>query len=80
VVLFENNKAYKFGLNSGDIDLFAENITLEKVTKTTPLSAAYIDGGYFIYTDQHTSFLTPGGKLATLNILLMYQRMEDQLI
>ncbi len=64
VILFENGNGYKFDMKSGDIELFAENIDLEKVNKSTPLSAEYIPSvGYFIFTDQHLSLLTPDGQL-----------------
>lgn len=63
VVVFENKKAYKFGLDAGDIKLFGEDIKLENVNKKTPLVAEYVDGGYFISTDQHASLLSPSGKV-----------------
>ena len=64
VILFENKKAYKFDLNTGDINLFAENISLEKVTKKTLLEAEYIASeGYYIFSDQNVSLLTKDGKL-----------------
>ena len=62
-VIFENKKAYKFDLNTGEIELFAEDVELEKVNKKTPLTASYIDGNYFIGTDQHASLLSTDGKL-----------------
>lgn len=64
VVLFENKKAYKFDLKTGDINLFAEDILLEKVTKKTPLEAQYMGAeGYFIFSDQNLSLLTKEGNL-----------------
>jgi len=64
VVLFENEKGYKFDLNSGEINLFAEDIELKSVKRKTPLVAEYIKGeGYLLYTDQHMSLLTPDGKV-----------------
>ncbi len=62
-IIFENKKGYKFDLSSGDIELFAEDIELEKVNKKTPLTASYLDGNYFIGTDQHASLLSGDGKL-----------------
>ncbi len=62
-VVFENKKAYRFDLNTGEIELFAEDVELEKVNKKTPLTASYIDGNYFIGTDQHASLLSADGKL-----------------
>ena len=64
VVLFENGKAYKFDLNTGAIQLFAEDIKLANVKKSTPLLAEYIASeGYLLYTDQHFSLLSSDGKL-----------------
>lgn len=64
VVLFENKKAYKFDLKTGSIDLFAENIELEKVKRKTPLEAEYIQNeGYLLNTDQHISLLSHNGQL-----------------
>jgi hypothetical protein len=64
VVLFENKKGYKFDLNSGAIDFFAEKIELEEVKKKTPLLAEYVEGaGYLLYTGQHMSLLSPSGKV-----------------
>ncbi|HPS13399.1 MAG TPA: hypothetical protein PLB87_08990, partial [Prolixibacteraceae bacterium] len=64
VILFENGKGYKFDLNTGAIELFAEDIKLENVEKDTPLTAEYIQNGYFITSDQYASLLTPQGNLA----------------
>jgi hypothetical protein len=63
VVLFENKKAYKFDLSTGEITLFGEDIDLEKVKKDTPLKAEYVKEGYFISTDQHASLISPSGKV-----------------
>ena len=64
VIIFEDGKGYKFDLKTGDIDLFAENVELENVTKKTPLEAEYIENtGYFLFTDQHVSLLSNKGKL-----------------
>ena len=64
VILFENKKGYKFDLNTGLIDLFAEDIILDNVKKKTPLVAEYIEGeGYFLNTGQHVSLLDPTGKV-----------------
>ncbi|GAA3520348.1 hypothetical protein GCM10022393_38230 [Aquimarina addita] len=64
VVLFENKKGYKFDLNTGVIELFAEDIQLKEVSKKTPLLAEYVDGaGYLINADQHISLLSPEGSL-----------------
>lgn len=63
VIIFENENAYKFDLESGDIDLFAEDVKLEEVNRKTPLTAEYLEGNYFIGTDQHASLLTADGKL-----------------
>ncbi|WP_148870270.1 PQQ-binding-like beta-propeller repeat protein [Tenacibaculum adriaticum] len=64
VVLFENEKGYKFDLETGVIDLFAEDIELKEVKRKTPLVAEYIkDEGYLLYTDQHMSLLSPNGKV-----------------
>lgn len=64
VILFENKKAYKFDLKTGDINLFSEDISLEKVSRKTPLEAQYIASeGYFIFSDQNLSLLTKDGKL-----------------
>jgi outer membrane protein assembly factor BamB len=64
VILFENKKGYKFDLNTGQIDLFAEDIALESVKKKTPLVAEYIqDAGYLLFSDQHISLLSTSGKL-----------------
>jgi len=63
VILFENKKAYKFDLSTGEMTIFAEKIELENVKKSTPLKAEYVKEGYFISTDQHTSLLSPAGKL-----------------
>lgn len=68
VVLYENEKAYKFDLKSGEIQLFAQDIKLEKVNKKTPLQAGYLEGvGYFLFSDQNMSLLTPDGKLSYTN-------------
>ena len=64
VILFENRKAYKFDLNTGAIELFAEDIKLANVKRSTPLLAEYIDNeGYLLYTEQHISLLSSDGKL-----------------
>ena len=63
VILFENKKAFKFDLSTGEMTIFAEKIELENVKKSTPLKAEYVKEGYFISTDQHTSLLSPAGKL-----------------
>ena len=63
VIIFENKKGYKFGLGTGSIDQFAEDVELADVTKKTPLTAEYVEGGYFIGTDQHASLLSPSGKV-----------------
>jgi|GEM_PF-1949955 hypothetical protein len=64
VIIFEDGKGYKFDLKTGDIDLFAENVELENVTKKTPLEAEYIENtGYFLFSDQHVSLLSNKGKL-----------------
>lgn len=64
VVLFENEKGYKFDLNTGEINLFAEDVELKKVKRKTPLVAEYIKGeGYLLYTDQHMSLLKPNGTV-----------------
>lgn len=64
VVLFENKKAYKFDLKTGEINLFAEDIKLENVKRKTPLVAEYIAGeGYLLNTDQHMSLLKPNGEI-----------------
>lgn len=64
VVLFENKKAYKFDLKTGNINSFAEDILLEKVTAKTPLEAQYMGAdGYFIFSDQNLSLLSKEGKL-----------------
>ncbi len=68
VVLYENGKAYKFDLKSGDIQLFAQDVKLEKVTRKTPLQAEYIEGaGYFLFSDQNLSLLASDGKLKYTN-------------
>ncbi len=68
VILFENKKAYKFDLATGNIELFGEDINLENVTKKTPLEAEYIKGeGYLLNTDQHISMLSSDGKLKYTN-------------
>ncbi|PCI31626.1 MAG: hypothetical protein COB60_11190 [Flavobacteriaceae bacterium] len=68
VVIFENKKAYKFDLNTGDIDLFAEDISLEKVSRKTPVEAEYIkDKGYFLFSDQHLSLISKDGVLEYTN-------------
>lgn len=64
VVLFERGTGYKFDLNTGEVDVFAENIVLEEVTKKTPLVSEYIEGsGYLITADQHMSLLSPSGQV-----------------
>ncbi len=64
VVLFENEKGYKFDLNTGEIELFAEDVELTKVKRKTPLVAEYVKGeGYLLYTDQHMSLLKPDGTV-----------------
>lgn len=64
VILFENKKGYKFDLKSGDIQLFAEDIELKAVKKSTPLVAEYIkDSGYLLSTPQHISLLSKSGKI-----------------
>jgi len=63
VVLYENGTAFKFDLSSGEMNVFAEDIDLNNVTKKTPLVAEYIPEGYVIGTDQHISLLDQGGKL-----------------
>ncbi|MER3318103.1 MAG: PQQ-binding-like beta-propeller repeat protein [Allomuricauda sp.] len=64
VVIYENGNAYKFDLETGDIDLFAENVDLEKVSRKTPLQAEYVmNKGYFLFTDQHVSMLSNQGEL-----------------
>ncbi|MBQ4821982.1 PQQ-binding-like beta-propeller repeat protein [Aquimarina sp. MMG016] len=68
VVLFENEKGYKFDLNTGNIELFAEDVELKEVKKKTPLVAEYIDGtGYLLHADQHISLLSPTGELKYTN-------------
>lgn len=63
-MLFENKKGYKFDLETGEIDIFAEDIVLEHVKKKTPLVAEFIAGeGYLINTGQHLSLLSPSGVL-----------------
>jgi len=64
VILFENKKGYKFDLESGEINQFADDIKLEEVKRKTPLVAEYIKGeGYLLYTDQHMSLLKPDGTV-----------------
>ncbi len=63
VILFENKKGYKFDLETGSIQLFAEDIELLEVKKKTPLVAEYVSTGYFITADQYASVLTPEGKV-----------------
>lgn len=64
VILFENKKGYKFDLKTGAVDLFAQDVVLEKVNKKTALVAEYIEGsGYLIHGDQYISLLTPSGKV-----------------
>jgi len=64
VIIFENKNGYKFDLITGDIELFAEDIELEKVSKKTPLQAEFVEGvGYFLFTEQHLSLLSNDGKL-----------------
>lgn len=63
VILFESGTGYKFDLASGAMNVFAEDIKLENVTKTTPLLAEYRPSGYVIHTDQHISLLDKKGKL-----------------
>lgn len=64
VMLFENKKGYKFDLDKGDIQQFADGIKLEKVSKSTPLVAEYVENkGYLLSTAQHMSLLSPSGKL-----------------
>ncbi|WP_428740793.1 hypothetical protein [Tenacibaculum sp.] len=64
VILFENKKGYKFDLESGEINQFADDIRLEEVKRKTPLVAEYIkDEGYLLYTDQHISLLKPDGTI-----------------
>lgn len=63
VILFENKKGYKFDLESGAIELFAEDIELLEVKKKTPLVAEYVSTGYFLTADQHASVLSPEGKI-----------------
>lgn len=68
VILFENKKGYKFDLESGKIDQFAEEVKLKNVKRKTPLVAEYIKGeGYLIYTDQHMSLLKPDGTVKYSN-------------
>lgn len=68
VVIFENGNGYKFDLETGDIDLFAEDIDLEKVNRKTPLQADYVSNtGYFLFTDQHVSMLSNQGELVYTN-------------
>jgi len=63
VILFENKKGYKFDLETGEIELFAEGIECENVTKKTPLVAEFVSTGYFISADQHASVISPEGQL-----------------
>lgn len=63
VILFENKTGYKFDLGSGAMTIFAEDIELDNVTKTTPLESEYRSSGYLLYTDQHISLLDKKGKL-----------------
>jgi outer membrane protein assembly factor BamB len=63
VVLFENKKAYKFDLNTGEMNLFAEGVQLEEVKKSTPLNAEYLKEGYYLYDQQHASLLSPKGEV-----------------
>lgn len=64
VFLFENGNAYKFDLQTGDINLFAEDLELEKVTKKTPLEAQYMGAeGYYIFSEQNLSLLGKDGNL-----------------
>tara|TARA_Y100001933_G_scaffold265013_1_gene334311 strand:- start:15312 stop:17150 length:1839 start_codon:yes stop_codon:yes gene_type:complete len=64
VIIFENKNGYKFDLKTGDIDLFAQDIALKKVSRKTPLQAEFLEGsGYFLFTDQHVSLLSQDGDL-----------------
>ncbi|MBL3656937.1 outer membrane protein assembly factor BamB family protein [Fulvivirga sediminis] len=63
VILFENKNGYKFDLTTGVITVFAEDVELEEVKKSTPLEAEYLPAGYFITADQHASLLSPDGKV-----------------
>ena len=63
VILFESGTGYKFDLATGAMTVFAEDIKLDNVTKSTPLEAEYRPGGYVLHTNQHMSFLDKKGKL-----------------
>lgn len=64
VFIFENKKGYKFDLNTGEINHFADGVQLEKVSKKTPLKAEFVPNtGYFLFTDQHVSVLSQQGEL-----------------
>lgn len=68
VVIFENGEGYKFDLTSGEITQFAESIELQEVKRKTPLEAEYVENqGYFLYTDQHLSLITPNGDVKYTN-------------
>lgn len=68
VVIFENGEGYKYDLTSGEITQFAEDVKLEDVNRKTPIEAEYIENqGYFIYTSQHLSLLTPNGDVKYTN-------------
>lgn len=63
VVLFENGTGYKFDLKTGKMNVFAEDIELTEVNKSTSLLAEYRPSGYVLYTPQHMSLLSNSGKL-----------------
>ena len=68
VVIFENKKGYKFDLKTGDINMFADGIELEKVSRKTPLEAEFLaDVGYFLFSDQQVSLLSKEGTLKYTN-------------
>lgn len=63
VFLYENKKAYLFSFSNGKIELLGEDLELESVKKSTPLEAEVTPEGYFVYTDQHASLISPAGKV-----------------
>lgn len=63
VVMIDNGNVYKFDLSTGQINVVAEKLKLEGVSKVTPLLAESIPQGYLAYTPQLMSLISKDGKL-----------------
>ncbi|MCT4615785.1 MAG: hypothetical protein N4A49_13045 [Marinifilaceae bacterium] len=64
IFLFSSGTAYTFSLDDANLEILGEKIKLDKVKKSTPIEAEYIQGkGYFVYSNQNTALIDVNGKL-----------------